>query len=413
MALTFPRWLLAACAACALTAAALLTGLLPVPQPFGGIYRGMTGWARAEDSLENERTTLQWSSRLAALRLRELQIRDSVLSATRAESVSGLVVRIDPALPDSVRALVGDAIAAQWKQLGGRARVPVLAAAVLDTGTQIRGVSITAGNTIVQFAAFTPAELGKNLCLSIIQVRLPGLMGNVAEPHGLHHRFVDPQALADRALGPCAYIAAFGTPGQAVSRWLTRNSLLGQDAHWSEPTGPFVDVRETRPFQGGWGGLGDEDYSVPRLHLSDDGVGCSAGNSMQCERVVLEPSIPFDSAARLDQVASISWASISEWQGTLPVRLGPKETGLLSDMVHDLGPTRFAAFWASPDSVAGAFRSAAHASLGDWTRDWVQRVYGTASVGPFVPASSAVTGILLALAAVGVALGIGTRRQVG
>jgi hypothetical protein len=92
--------------------------------------------------------------------------------------------------------------------------------------------------------------------------------------------------------------------------------------------------------------------------------------------------------------------------------LGPREWTILAEMARTLGPERFRRMWHSDQPVREAFRSEAGMELGDWTRDWSQRLYGDQGRGPGISAFSALMALALAAVAFGFALATVQRRRV-
>jgi hypothetical protein len=210
-------------------------------------------------------------------------------------------------------------------------------------------------------------------------------------------------------LGPCAFYAAFGRPGPRIASWLSRSAYA--PASIADFTGetPPADLAamfgEALPpwrlavlplLYGPWA------FPLPRLFP------CAAGDADACERVVLRDTVDA-SAYRLGPRGSttIIRAPVFFAEGTRT------RARMLSDLVHERGAAAFGRFWASPAPVDSAFREAYHESLGSWASAWAARVYGDIIMSSRLRLDDFLaSGVAVALA-LGAAVGLSFRRQVG
>jgi hypothetical protein len=102
--------------------------------------------------------------------------------------------------------------------------------------------------------------------------------------------------------------------------------------------------------------------------------GCVDRRPELCEALFLETPYSADllpaGVVGNDRLGNLVQVRRRAWMFELP----RSETQvLLAAMVDEIGPTRFAEFWASNAPVADAFKSAAGMSLGDWYRLHLRR----------------------------------------
>jgi len=285
---------------------------------------------------------------------------------------------------------------------------------MLDTQKIVHGYPRNAigGTLAVDVAA--PAARDGGACLSIVRLGMQpeALPVNVRARwrEGLHTR-----AGAATLLGPCAFVAAFGAPGDGIATWLASTNWLGaRRADWTSYSAPFDKsdlAREGFPASV-WGMT--ERWRVREL-LSPSAMGCVGGRVSECR--------PALDARRKDEARDDRWASsgiassrfypLNSWFTPGFGGLGPSESWLLSDMRNELGAQRFEKFWTSRAPVDSAFRASTGEPLEAWLRRWMQRTYGEDTLGPAMPPRSAAVGGGLLVAALGLAALVAGRRRVG
>lgn len=405
MALSLPRWILAASAGCL----AVWLGLAHDKSnaTLDRLWRGRPlQFARP--------TAAEATGRVLAAtndRLRSLEIRDSVLAESRPTPATTLDVRIDDGIPASLRQQLDNGIRAKWNALGAPAGTSVVAAVVLDTARKVHGYprhpeSLRGGQPIT---VFLPRQ-GDQRCVAVLRwLTTPDRSTSRSRPLVLH-ALVSSETI-DALLGPCAYYARFGKPGPHVARWL--NSARWQFARstdWSAASPPWSDGSE------------DSDSSLlPQLGATKPGVrevaepagvACVAGKSGRCVGALLRSRIGRNDSSWSATIVNTSGAPIFDFYRRSRTMLGPAEGWILSDMVQTLGPQRFQRFWSSNAPVPQAFQEAAGVSLDSWVHMWALRTYGPVSVGPRMSAASFASGSLLLLLAFGAAVAIERRRRV-
>lgn len=202
------------------------------------------------------------------------------------------------------------------------------------------------------------------------------------------------------ALGPCAFYAAFGTPGRPVRHWLAARhyspTLLpdwGPDAV-NELRGHSVLLRNAATGRWGWGGMGELGFSA---------VGCLGGRATSCENAVLARSRDWveDSVPRI--------VTVTPWWWRAERLLA--EDRFLADVVREVGHERFLRFWNSPLAVDSSLAAALRAPVGEWTERWQRRFAARLPLGPTIPLSAGLTGLGLVGVVVLSALLAAARRQ--
>lgn len=87
------------------------------------------------------------------------------------------------------------------------------------------------------------------------------------------------------------------------------------------------------------------------------------------------------------------------------------EDRFLADVVREVGHERFLRFWNSPLGVEPSLAAALRAPVGEWTERWQRRFAPRLPLGPTLPLSAGLTGLVLVGAAVLSALLAAARRQ--
>ncbi len=150
-----------------------------------------------------------------------------------------------------------------------------------------------------------------------------------------------------------------------------------------------------------------------RGYIAPEGIACLAGQTGACRQAVLSvPPLTRDTAWREAVVASTG-TTVSQFfvpRAALP--LGPGNGWLVSEMVRTLGPDKFGRFWRSQLPVDSAFAQASGQSLDNWAREWGERIYGQASVGPGVSIAGMATGLGVLILSLAVSVAVERRRRV-
>ncbi|MBL8962180.1 MAG: hypothetical protein JNJ98_20120 [Gemmatimonadetes bacterium] len=187
-------------------------------------------------------------------------------------------------------------------------------------------------------------------------------------------------------LGPCAFVARFGRPGPQVDRWLRgMDYSVAAFPAWAN-TGLGSNRADERPY--------------PRSSLTARQSQCVMADAASCRAL-----LAIDSASLSADEVEYGTVTFRDFSMGGP-RLARFERLFLSDLVRDLGPERFGAFWRSPDPVSVAYLSAAGRPIEADASAWMRRFYEYAPGGPAVPAPT-----LGAFAAAVVIAGLTTARR--
>jgi hypothetical protein len=158
-------------------------------------------------------------------------------------------------------------------------------------------------------------------------------------------------------LGPCAFYAAYGTPGRPVRSWLAARNwdiglYLGSNGIAGERFSS-LDLMGNPRFSGFW----DAVYSFPPAT-----VACLAGRRSGCRDAVLagaadKGTIPIPNVILVER----RW-----WREQ---HLLPGER-YLGDVARAVGRDRFLTFWTSAQPVDTSLATALKRPVGEWTADW-------------------------------------------
>ena len=200
-------------------------------------------------------------------------------------------------------------------------------------------------------------------------------------------------------LGPCAFYAAYGTPGKPVRRWLAARNwdvalFLGSRGIAGERFSSLDLLGDSR-YSWYW----DQVYSFRPAT-----VACLAGRSSGCRAAVLDGADAASPAAGPQIVRSERrW-----WRGQ---RLLPGER-YLSDVAREVGRERFQGFWASSLPVDTALAAALKQPIGEWTEQWERRFIAPIRLGAAAPWGVTAVALLLGAVAVLAVMLTASRRQV-
>jgi hypothetical protein len=394
MALTFSRWLVVAIVACA-AVAALLTRETK--------SRDRMVVDSTLSALELKMNQAQRRAAVLASEVRLLRVRDSVQSMLAVTPNAPRLIAA-PEFPATVVAAMNAQLDARAAVVGSSVKVPTVTAVVLDTGRVIDGGQRLGFGGLFSVDFVLPEAVGKP-CLTL--VRVDAQPQNMSLPTQLSTDYA-----GQRLFGPCAFYEAFGAPGPGIAPWLaSRGWALGQVGDWSKP------VR--RWSRQGFGNVYLVGVPATTLTLRDEasanGARCATGDVDACTTAGLQPT---------PNASRPLWGSVvpTRIRGQLfdspeflssPRALGPHEITFLADIVHDIGPEKFARFWQSSLPPAEAFREATGRDLGEWTRDWADEAYGVEhGRGPSANVGSIWFAFAILLLGGGLAVRAMSRRQV-
>jgi len=201
------------------------------------------------------------------------------------------------------------------------------------------------------------------------------------------------------ALGPCAFYAAYGTPGRPVQSWLAARNwdiglYLGSHGVAGERFSSLTLMGDPR-YPWFWDGV----YSFPPAT-----VACLAGRPSGCRAAVLvgaaeERTIPIPNVVLVER----RW-----WRAQ---HLLPGER-YLGDVARTVGRDRFLDFWTSGQPVDTALALALKRPVGEWTADWERGFVRPIRLGPTPPLGAAVIALAIAFFAIVLVAGTASRRQI-
>jgi len=200
-------------------------------------------------------------------------------------------------------------------------------------------------------------------------------------------------------LGPCAFYAAYGTPGKSVRGWLGARGwdlALTLDAGARGRQGSSVIGITDPRYPPYW----DAIYALPPT-----AVACLASRPEGCRAAVLagasdDPAIPFPDIVRIE----------TRWWRRIPRLLEGQR--FLTDVAHEVGRDRFLSFWTSALPVDTALAAALKRPVGEWTADWERGFVRPIRLGPTPPLGSAIIAMAFAVFAIVVVAGTASRRQI-
>ncbi|MDH5196839.1 MAG: hypothetical protein OEY20_06275 [Gemmatimonadota bacterium] len=207
---------------------------------------------------------------------------------------------------------------------------------------------------------------------------------------------------APALLGPCAYYARFGQPGPAVDDWLHHG---GAALAITSPTYP-PPVRATAQRADRGRGLlalmeGSSWWAVDqRLEFPLALNACRDGDATSCRAFVTGPREGDRALQALGVHSEQSWV------------VEARTATFLSDVLTEIGPERFAAFWGASGTLDEAFQGAVGTDVATWTGRWAREHLGGRAPQPTV--SFATLGISLGVVATFLAIAtlVAIRRRV-
>ena len=399
MALTFPRWMVAA----VIGAAAVWLALFRAP------HRSAAPSAVQSDPFAGNAAADVAGRGMAqaADRLRLLQIRDSILRETAKTRAAGLTVLIG-AEYDPIGHTLDSLLRERWTTAAPSSQARVVVAAVLDSSSVVSGAVRPRVWSAPSITAFLPNSSAGSPCLSVLRL---SYVIDARSSQSLRRDLFAPETIG-ALLGPCLYYATFGAPGTRIAQWLRDgNWRIAHVTDWQVPPPPLRPLLSARQL------LEARDVPTfvyqPRSKTSTVGLACLAGEAGRCVEAV-QPARGSD-ADSMWKRSVVGTRGATELAFRMPwsrTALGPSEEWLLSEMVRTLGKERFAAFWRSNEPVAAAFQAAANQSLDSWVHDWAVRAYGPLPTGPGIDRSGFAAGAILLIVAVGAAAAVARSRRV-
>lgn len=362
--------------------------------------RGRSLWLQGHAVTMEPESPYRLHERALAQRLRRVEAEvqllearaevDTALARRRAEGVPGPVVLFGgDTLPVAVRHRMAAALDTVWRQLGlGVTKVGVGVLLDVRSGRQ-------SSNTRLYLL---PDTTDRTTCIAQL-------------PAGFWSRAVAADTSADgpsrwrawfeSGLGPCAFYAAFGTPGTAIGRWLSaRQYDLTLSPAWRSLPVPERSAASGSPAvtdlqRESW-------FRAASYRLPPRALGCLARREASCSAQVLAGSASTDSVRHL--------VAASLWRWDPPALVGADH--FLADVVTSIGRDRFQRFWNSELPVDTALAEALRMPVGEWTHRWEAGVAPEIRLGPAAPLSAVLLGLVLATLAVGWVTRTVRRREV-
>lgn len=296
--------------------------------------------------------------------------------------------------PSSVRD-VETAMDSVWRALGlGETKVRVTLVIELqgprsaDTPTPLQD----------RVAYLTPDSTDRTTCMASLPAGSYWTLVILGKRDARHEGFGRLAQWLQAGLGPCAFYAAYGTPGRPVGSWLAaRNWDVGRYLGSNGIAGEWfssLDLMNRRFF---W--FWDAVYSLPPAT-----VACLAGRRSGCRAAVLagaadEGTIPIPNVILVER----RWWRV---QHLLP---GERYLG---DVARTVGRDRFLSFWTSGQPVDTALAAALKRPVGEWTADWERGFVSPIRLGPTPPLGAAIIALAIAALALGLVAVSASRRQV-
>ena len=204
----------------------------------------------------------------------------------------------------------------------------------------------------------------------------------------------------EAGLGPCAFYAAYGTPGRSVESWLVARHwdvglYVGSHGIAGERFSSLDLLGNPSSSWYYWDGV----YSFPPAT-----VACLAGRPSGCRAAVLagaaeERTIPIPNVVLVER----RWWRV---QNLLP---GERYLG---DVARAVGRERFLNFWTTALSVDTALAGTLKRPVGEWTAEWQRGFVHPIRLGPTPPLGGVALALAIAVLAVVLVSVTASRRQV-
>jgi len=340
----------------------------------------------------------EWRNADGAVRLLEDRQHVRGLLASHENDHSGrptVIVRGAEDSPAAVR-YIEAALDTAWQALGlGETKVRV--AVVIELA---RPPNVADRPTPADLAAYlAPDSTDRTTCIALLRAGPYWARFLLGKREAHDTGFGGFAQWLQAGLGPCAFYAAYGTPGKPVRRWLAARNwdVALYPGSRGIVGGRFssLDLLGDSRYSWYW----DQIYSFPPAT-----VACLAGRSSGCRAAVLEGADAASPAAGPQIVRpERRW-----WRAQ---RLLPGER-YLSDVARDVGRERFQGFWASSLPVDTALAAALKQPVGEWTAQWERGFIAPIPLGPAPPWGATAMALLLGAVAVLAVMLTASRRQV-
>jgi len=335
----------------------------------------------------------EWRNADAAVRLLEDRQR---LKRDSLRASPTIVFRGATPPPNTVRNVeaVMDSV---WRALGlGETKVRVILA------IELQGPSGSADRpTPLQdrVAYLTPDSTDRTTCMASLPAGSYWTLVILGKRDARHEGFGRFAQWLQAGLGPCAFFAAYGTPGRPVRTWLAARNwdvglYLGSHGIAGER---FSSLDLLGNPRSPW--YYDGVYSFPPAT-----VACLAGRPSGCRAAVLtgadeERTIPIPNVVLVER----------RWWRTQHLLPGERYLG---DVARTVGRDRFLDFWTSGQPVDTALALALKRPVGEWTADWERGFVRPIRLGPTPPLGAVLIALAIAVLVLTVVAATASRRQV-
>ena len=337
-----------------------------------------------------------WRSADGSLHLLTARRRLQLLAQTAIASGRSLVVVSESAGVATATPPIADSAARlAWHQLGLNETKVSVALIIQRMSVSSRGDRpVSEEQTAVYLA---PDSTDRTTCIAVVSVGRWWTRIFTGDPHGRVPFDALVQTLK-AGLGPCAFYAAYGTPGKSVRGWLvTRGWDLGLTLDVGPRGQHYSYVIEMADPRRQW--YWDAVYALPPT-----AVACLASRPDGCRAAVLagasdDPAIPSPDIMRVDR----------RW-GRIPRLIEGQR--FLGDVARAVGRDRFLTFWTSAQPVDTALAAALKRPVGEWTADWERAFVRPIRLGPTPPLGGMAIALAIAALALAIVAGTASRRQV-
>jgi len=394
------RWVLVGVGACVALALAYLPPRGAKPSGREVLFlaqsrRGTPARQRAQ-AVADEWRAADGSLRLLRARRQLQELLREASAGTRGSSLVVVSESADVAI--ATPPLADSAIHVAWRQLGlGETKVKVAVIIQWATLSAARDRPLSEEGS---YAYLAPDSTDRTTCIAVVSLVRYWTRVFARDPRVRVQVPFDVVVQSLKAgLGPCAFYAAYGTPGKSVRGWLVSRGwdlalTLDAGARGRQANSLFgmADPR--------YGWYWEAIYSLPPT-----AVACLASRPEGCRAAVLagasdDPVIPVPDIVSMDR----------RWWTRVPRLV---EGGrFLGDVARAVGRDRFLSFWTSPLPVDTALAAALKRPVGEWTADWQRDFVEPIRLGPVPPLGGVTIALLIAALAVAVVAITASRRQV-
>jgi len=390
------RWIIVASLACL----ALALAYVP-PRGATSSYRSpfMPQAPRATPARQRAQAVAdEWRAADGSLRLLRARRQLQQLVRQASAGTSLVVVSESNDVWTAAPSIADSAIHLAWRQLGlGETKVSVAVIIQLAAASQGHDRPLPDEGSAAYLA---PDSTDRTTCIAVVSLGRYWTRVFARDPRVRVQVPFDVLVQSLKAgLGPCAFYAAYGTPGKSVRGWL---GARGWDLALTLDAGPrgrqgssLIGMADPR-YPWYW----DAIYALPPT-----AVACLASRPEGCRAAVLagasdDPVIPFPDIVGMDR----------RWWRTNPRLVEGRR--FLGDVAREVGRDRFLSFWTSALPVDTALAAALKRPVGEWTADWQRDLVRPIRLGPAPPLGAVAIALLIAALAVAVVAVTASRRQV-